>query len=239
MQCYDISDRIIAVSEYSAEDLASRGIEIDKISVVPNGVDTDTYHPGFSTIEFKWDTTLLYVGPLSERKGLRYLIKSMPDILSDHPDTGLVLVGSGDNERLSLLAESVGVRDHVQFEGFVADEDLPDYYRAADLFVFPSTLEGFGMVLVEAMASGLPVVSTTATAIPEVVGDAGVLVRPKCEDALSEAICNILSEGDLGLWATKSRNHVIDKFTWRKVGDRLCTVYNQVLSCSKQCSDKE
>lgn len=228
MHSYEIADRIIAVSEYSADDLVSRGLTRSKIEVVPNGVDTDTYHPGPSSIEFEeWNTVLLYVGPLMERKGLRYLIRAMPDILNDHPNTGLVLVGGGDNDSLEQLAERMGVRDNIRFEGFVPEDDLPDYYRAADVFVFPSLLEGFGMVLVEAMASGLPVVSTTATAIPEVVDDAGLLVPPRSESELASTISSLIKEG-VDPWNNDSLRRVQKNFTWAKTTKHLSSIYQRI-----------
>lgn len=231
MRCYMLSDMIIAVSEYSATDLSSRGVNRNKIEVVPNGVDISTYQPGPSSIDFeRWETILLYVGPLAERKGLKYLIGALPTILEKHPDTGLVLVGGGDNENLVQLAERIGVRDRVSFEGFVPENVLPDYYRAADVFVFPSLLEGFGMVLVEAMASGLPVVSTTATAIPEVVGDAGLLVPPRDEDAFASAVSSLIAADDYDQWCSRSRMRVQKKFTWTQTTHELCSLYEKTLS---------
>lgn len=231
MRCYDLSDRIVAVSNYSADDLASRGVDRKKIDVVPNGVDTDRFHPGASDVEYeKWETVLLYVGPLAERKGLQYLIRSMPEILETHPDTGLVLVGGGDSDFLEQLAEHIGIRDNVRFEGFIPDSDLPNYYRTADVFVFPSLLEGFGMVLVEAMASGLPVVSTTATAIPEVVDEAGLLVPPRDEAALASACSTLLETDNYDQWCIRSQMRVWNNFTWTKATECLFSVYDGLAS---------
>jgi len=230
MQCYDRADRIIAVSEFSAADLASRGVDRNKIETVPNGVDTDTYYPGSSSIEFKeWDQILLYVGPLMERKGLEYLIKAMPNVLSEHPNTGLIVVGSGEEKPLLKIANDQDVCDHIQFEGFVPEDKLPDYYRAADVFVFPSLLEGFGMVLVEAMASGLPVISTTASAIPEVVGDSGLLVPPRDEINLAATVCDLLDSGELDQWGTWAQTRVQNKFTWTQTTSDLYSVYTECI----------
>lgn len=230
MRCYTLADRIIAVSKYSANDLASRGVNSNKIEVIPNGVDVDIYHPGQSSIEFsEWETVLLYVGPLTERKGLKYLIQAMPELVEEHPGIGLVLVGSGNADQLIQLAESRGVRDRIRFEGFVPETELPDYYRAADVFVFPSLLEGFGIVLVEAMASGLPVVSTTATAIPEVVGDAGLLVPPRNEDKLVSAVSNLIRAADFDQWCDRSQRRVQRNFTWAQTTNSLCSIYEETL----------
>lgn len=227
MRCYRNADQIIAVSNYSADDLASRGIDRENIAVVQNGVDTSRFHPGRSSIEFDdWDTMLLYVGPLVDRKGVHHLIRAMPDILEDDPDTGLVIVGSGNREELEDLASEMGVQENVLFTGFVSEEELPEYYRAADVFVFPSWLEGFGMVLIEAMASGLPVVSTNATAIPEVVGEAGILVPPRDSSALVEAVAELLHRDARTQFNPRTR--VEDNFTWVAATERLQKVYSNL-----------
>lgn len=231
MRSYEIADRVAAVSEYSAHDLANRGFNGNKIEIIPNGVDTDTYHPGESDIEFEdWDSVILYVGPLMERKGLKYLIHAMRDVLKEFPDTGLVLVGSGDRIRLDLLAEDLGVRENIRFTGFVSDNDLPEYYRAADIFVLPSLLEGFGMVLLEAMASGCAIVSTTTSAIPEVVDDAGVLVPPRDAQSLAYELKSLISN-------PKRRQVIQDdclaraqgRFTWSASAEWLVDVYESAI----------
>jgi len=227
-RCYTLANKIVAVSEYSAEDLASRGVDRDKIEVVPNGVDTNKFSPGSSSLEYKeWDTAILYVGPLVERKGLKYLIKAMPDVLEHNPDTGLILVGGGDQDELENIALSLGIVDHIHFEGFVPEHDLPDYYRKADVFVFPSLLEGFGMVLVEAMASGLPIVSTTSSAIPEVVDDAGLLVEPRDSRALAQKVCLALENKNK--WEQRSVQRVKKEFSWEKTTKKLLDVYDGIL----------
>jgi glycosyltransferase involved in cell wall biosynthesis len=144
LRCYKIANRVVAISEFSASDLSSRGITREKIAVVHNGVNTNVYHPEGPEISIdEWDNILLYVGPLVERKGLSYLIKSLPIILEENPNTGLILGGKGEEKRLANLATELGVREHIRFEGFIPEDDLPKYYRGADIFLFPSLLEGF------------------------------------------------------------------------------------------------
>lgn len=229
LRCYAIADRVFAVSEYSADDLASRGINRGKIAVVPNGVDPDTYHPGQSPVQFEeWDSVLLFVGPLMERKGLKYLIQAMPDIIEQHPDTGLVLVGGGNEGELLDLAEHLGVRDHLRFEGFVPEDVLPKYYRATDIFVFPSLLEGFGMVLLEAMASGLPVVASDTTAIPEVVGSAGCLIAKKDSRSLAESVNTLLADtSKRKLLSEHAKQRALEDFTWNKSVEKATVKYSE------------
>lgn len=231
LYCYEVSDRIIAVSSYSAEDLSKRGPDKSKIRVVPNGVDKNVFKPGDSSVDLGlWDNTLLYVGPLSERKGLKYLIMSLPDIVAEHKNTGLIIVGGGEKETLIALAESLGVQDSIRFEGFVPDSKLPEYYRAADLFVFPSLLEGFGMVLLEAMASGLPVVASDTTAIPEVVGTAGCLVRVADPQSMSSNINSLLNNPTkMESLSNQAMCRVNENFTWSKSVEKLVSEYSELL----------
>lgn len=228
MRCYEIADRIIAVSEYSADDLSSRGADRAKISVVPNGVDTNRLHPGPSSISFEYDPALLYVGPLEERKGIKYLIKSMPQIVEEYPNAGLIIVGGGKKNDLENLTEQMDINHAVEFKGFIKEDVLADYYKSSDVFVFPSYLEGFGMVLIEAMACGLPVVSTTATAIPEVVGDAGILVPPKSVDPLSNAVLKVLEESSNSEVSETSLERVESNFSWTAACQKLLEAYSDV-----------
>lgn len=231
LRCYEIAEKIFAVSQYSANDLASRGPSESKISVVPNGVDTNKYSPDSPEVEAgDYENILLYVGPIMERKGLKYLIGSLPSILQTHPNTVLMVVGGGGREELLQQAEEIGVIDNVEFKGFVSDDLLPEYYSAADIFVFPSLLEGFGMVLLEAMASGLPVVASNTSAIPEVVGPGGRLVPKKDPNRLAEAVNDLLNDisrrKSLG---HNARKHVENEYTWEKTVNQAVLEYEGVI----------
>lgn len=232
---YKRSDAVISVSKYSARYLVKIGIPPNKIFVVPNGVDIKKFNPYIDATELKnrfgSNNILLYVGPIIQRKGLIYLIRSMPKILAEHRDTILVMVGKGEQETyLKRLANELGINRNVIFEGFVPENQLPMYYNACDLFVFPSLQEGFGMVLTEAMACGKPVVASNTTAIPEVVGEAGILVEPENPDALANAIIDLLNDEnkrkELG---EKALKRVHEKFTWDKVAREVEEVYESSL----------
>lgn len=230
---YQRSDAIISVSEYSAKSLIKNNVPKNKIHVVPNGVDISKFHPGIDTKELKEKfggmNVLLYVGPVTPRKGLQYLIKALPKVLTKHKNTLLVIVGNGDIDHLKKLAEENNVFDHVIFEGFVPEEKLPMYYNACDIFVFPSLQEGFGMVLVEAMACKKTVIASDTSAIPEVVGSAGVLVKPQDSNLLGDAIINLLSETDRKKNLEKNAlNRVIEHFTWKMVATKLLNIYSKI-----------
>ncbi|MCH7495664.1 MAG: glycosyltransferase, partial [Candidatus Marinimicrobia bacterium] len=136
---------------------------------------------------------LLFVGTLTGKKGVTYLIDAFSTVKNVIPSVRLVLIGSGEDEpMLRSQVSRLQLVDSVKFLGRVDDDELIRQYQAADVFVFPSLQEGFGIPLIEAMACGVTVVSTTATSIPDVVGDAGLLVEPACSGPLARAILRIL-----------------------------------------------
>ena len=184
------TDRVIAISDDAHEQLTTfYRLPTSVVEMIPHGVDTDWFyprderHPSVDPDK----TTLLYVGRLGARKGLDLAIRG----LAATGDTQIefLIAGTGRHERkLRALADDLGVDDRVHFLGYVPDEELPTLYSSADVFVLPSRYEGFGLVLLEAMACGTPVIGTKVGGIPTVVhdGEDGYLVEPDVR-ALSEA----------------------------------------------------
>jgi glycosyltransferase involved in cell wall biosynthesis len=181
------------VGDYPAEE--------DRLVVVPLGVDVKHYQRR-NTLALRGELgllgkrVLLYVGFSTPRKGLEYLGQALDEL---GPECRLLMVGKwerGYRERFdrSLSPRS---RERVVQVGYVPDEMMPFYYSLADVFVLPSLLEGFGLPLAEAMACGTPIVATTAGSIPEVVGDAGLLVPAMDAGALAGALRTLLADGEL------------------------------------------
>jgi phosphatidylinositol alpha-1,6-mannosyltransferase len=170
--------------------------------VILAGADLDRFNPRVdgSGVRRRFgadsDTPLLVaVQRLAPEKRVDIVVRAMPSILKRHPRAVLVVGGSGAAlEELESLAGRLGVAGSVHFAGYVPDLDLPDYYAAADVFVFHSTYETFGVVLAEAMAAGKPIVSVNSTAIPEVVcdGTTGILVPPLDPESLADKVCFLL-----------------------------------------------
>jgi glycosyltransferase involved in cell wall biosynthesis len=232
---YKRSEAVVSISDYSAQYLLKKGIAPGKIHVVPCGVDIDRFFPNKESNEvtrrFEGKNVLLFVGPLTKRKGLNYLIQSLPHVLEQHPNTILVIVGGGLAKPIQQLCIKLDVVDHVFFEGFVDEHKLPLYYNACDLFVFPSLLEGFGMVLTEAMACGKTVVASDTSSIPEVVGDAGLLVEPKNPQALANAIITLLDNTQLReTLEKKALKRIRDKFNWTAVATQMERIYKNLIT---------
>lgn len=233
------ADKIIAVSPYSEHYLKTRlGVEAEKIVMIPNGLDHSRFDSNGRPEVFrrKWsipDELILYVGHISARKGLPYLVEALPKVVADYPNAKLVLVGvdRGWLQPLKAIARRAGVEESIVFTGYLAEPELSAAYNAADLFVLPSMHEAFGLVLLEAMGSGLPVVATRAGGIPYVVEDGkeGLLVPPANSCELAEAMLRVLA--DRGLAAVLRSNGIRKAQSWpswNEVVNRTLAVYQSL-----------
>lgn len=231
------ADLIFCLSEFSKRDI-SRAYRVSdaKIAVTYAGVDSSFACSNHSASRDAEDPfVLLYCGRVNgprEQKGIDVLLHSLPMILRHH-DVLVNIVGTGGRlEYYRQLAAELSVRDNVNFVGFVEHQHMPSQYARADLFVLPSRRESFGLVLAEAMACGLPVVSTTTGAIPEVIDDGvtGLLVPPEDPHALADAINSLVSDPEqrraMGI---AGRQRVEKYFTWDKVAERVLEGYYSIL----------
>lgn len=225
---------IVTVSERSRQDIAKDfGIEPGEIHLVYNGIDTDVFAPrsGIVPKPFRLMATASADQPL---KGLRYLLEAFALILPQYPQLELLLVSKpkpeGDTER---LIDQLGIREHIIFVHGISTEDMVDYYAEASIAVVPSVYEGFGLPAGEAMACGVPVVSTDGGALPEVVGDASLVVPTRNSAALAGAITTLLDNPELREeFAEKGRLHILENFSWRVVARQMTGYYREVLSCA-------
>lgn len=213
---------ILTVSEFTRDDIVGRyGVNPSRITVTPNGLD-----PSFGPCGRRpaGDPYLLFVGALQPRKGLPTALAALAR-LADAPP--LVVVGPTRHrgEVRSLVAR-LGLEGRVRFRGHVSAEELAALYRGAAAFVFPSLFEGFGLPVLEAMASGAPVVTTTAGALPEVTAGAAVLVPPGDPEALAAGIERALAMPDALRSAGFERAR---SFGWAATAAATRRVYEEVL----------
>jgi phosphatidyl-myo-inositol dimannoside synthase len=196
---------ITSVSRYTRRRLLEWvGIDPVRVKVLPNTVDP-RYQPGpkpgyllerYATGGGKVLMTVSRLASSDRYKGHDRVIGALPRVLLDHPETIYIIVGDGDDRpRLETLAAEYGVAEKVRFAGQVAAEELPDYFRLADLMVMPSTGEGFGIVFLEAMATGIPVIggNQDGTLDPIADGVLGRAVNPDNQEEIASAICTALS----------------------------------------------
>lgn len=224
-------DHVVTVSECSREAIEKAfAIEKSRISVVHNGIDTHTFQPQPATPRPPQHlvATASADAPL---KGLDYLLHAVAQLRRNHPGLTLTVVGRprpGGHTEKTIRALELG--EAVTFRNGISTRELVALYARATIAVVPSLYEGFGLPAGEAMACGVPVVSTTGGALGEVVGDAGVLVPPADAPALARAIAGLLDDGQqrrrLGALA---RQRITREFSWDVAGEKMTAYYRQIL----------
>jgi glycosyltransferase involved in cell wall biosynthesis len=172
---------------------------------------------------------ILHVGNIASRKNLARLIGALSHLAASRPGLQLVLAGrlSYRHEEVLDRIASCGFKDRVALPGYVARDDLPHLYSAAEVFVFPSLCEGFGLPALEAMACGAPVVTSDSSSLPEVIGEAGLLVNPEKEVEIAGAIDKLLSEADLRSQLSEAGKKHAGEFTWERTARETLAVYRE------------
>jgi glycosyltransferase involved in cell wall biosynthesis len=212
---------VITVSAASARDIAQcMGVDDSRIRVVPLGVDQAMFTPRAETL----DTQPLRIVTTSSSdvplKGLRHLLAAFEALAPDWPELELVVVGKSREGPTRDLARKLEAQGRLRFVSGLATNELADLYASATLCVTPSLYEGFGLPAIEAMACGTPVVVTDGGALPEVVGDAGMIVRAGCGDALRMAIDGLLRDSEQrAVMAAAGLARVRERYCWGRVGE--------------------
>ncbi|MEO7077170.1 MAG: glycosyltransferase [Ktedonobacterales bacterium] len=236
-------DRIIVSTEHEAEQLRRLyGLPACHMQVIPCGVDLSAFTPGEAadrtlaraTLGLNMPPgerlpTLLFVGRLDPIKGIDLLLESLS--LMQTRAQLLVVGGNPDGdpevERLRALAEDLGIADRVRFPGAASQQELPTYYRAADALVVTSRYESFGLVAVEALACGTPVVASQVGGLPSVVhdGENGLLVPWRSPTTFAERLDELLADEALQARLRAQARPSVERFDWQRIGDRVRTVY--------------
>jgi glycosyltransferase involved in cell wall biosynthesis len=236
------ADRIIAVSENTRRDaLRLYPIDPEKIEVIPEGVEArfrpDVGGDVISHIRRRYalpERFLLSVGTIEPRKNLSTLVEAYAALRSRHPEVGLVIAGSRGwlYDRFFEQLRSLGLEDHVVFTGYVPEEDIPALLNAAEVFAFPSEFEGFGLPPLEAMACGIPVVCSNAASLPEVVGDAGLLLPPRDVRGWVTALDRLLDDGQLRADLSARGLARARLFSWDTAASRTLEIYRSVMTAT-------
>ena len=173
----------------------------------------------------------LYVGGINARKNIARLFQAYALVRRHHPDLTLVVAGKRQwqTAEIDAVFRQLGLEPYVQFTGYVADADLPALYSAAEVFVFPSLYEGFGLPPLEAMACGTPVVTSNVSSLPEVVGDAALTIDPYDVAGLAAAIERVLADAALRAELRAKGLARAQQFTWEHAARATLAVYEQVL----------
>lgn len=225
------SDQIITVSEAMKVELKERyGVGLN-VTVVPNGV-SNRFYGKFNCTEPTESKVVLYVGRLVREKGVMDLMHAFALIHREYPRSELEIIGSGPLETLlRQLSISLGISAATDFVGFISDEGvLSEHYSRADVVVIPSHYEPFGLVALEAMASGVPVVTSGVGGLAEVVTDkSGLTVTPCSPTEIANAVCAIFGNPSLSAELSKVARLRSQEYDWRMIAKRTRQMYNDYI----------
>ena len=221
---------IITVSGCAKDDICREfDLPADRFSIIPNGINTDLFYP-VSGIKREKNRLIVTNSADTPLKGLHYLLQAVYTIRQTR-DIRLVVVGKPKkNSIVSRMIRSLGIADSITFTGRISYEEFVRQYARATMAVVPSVYEGFGLPAGEAMACGVPVISTTGGALPEVVGDAGILVPPADPDALQHAILRFLDDPELAAGYGKAGYDRVQRhLTWEAAAQSTVAAYRKAI----------
>ncbi len=232
------SDLILTISESAKSDIIKHfNVDEKKIEIVTPGIDLEKYLHNYTDMELENvrkkyklpENYILYLGTIEPRKNIERTIKAFIKYKKEvKDDLKFVIVGGKGwkYDNIMKLIESMGT--DIILTGYIDEEDKIPIYKLAQIFAFPSLYEGFGMPVLEAMAAGVPVITSNVSSLPEVAGDAAILVNPLNEDEIFEAYKKILSDKKLQLEMIEKGLEQAKKFEWKESAKVLEQIYEKM-----------
>ncbi len=218
------ADIVVAVSEDLLKYYLKKGVEKSKLKLLYNGVDVKRYVPRKKSP----GTRLLFVGNLISRKGVIYLVRAFKEIKKQIPDAELQIVGKRNEKSEYVQQVKKESFDGVRFLDAQNEGELIRYFQEATVLVHPAVYEAFGMTLVESMACGTPVIATKVGGIPEVIGDSGILIKPKNPTDIADKVISLLeNRKKYESLKKRGRERAVKYFSWENVSDRLSSLYEK------------
>jgi glycosyltransferase involved in cell wall biosynthesis len=236
--------KIISVSRIVAREFKAIGVSEEKMAIIPNGIDLEEYKqlPVGDLFRKRLDIKenekiVLTIGRLERIKGFQYLIRALPSIIKEVGSTKLVMAGPDFNYgvKLKKIAEETNVQDNVIFYGPINGKEKFEAFSAANIVAVPSLYEGFGMLLLEAMAAGKPLVATNTGAAPEIIqnGKNGILADLGDTEDLAGKIVKLLSDDQLMYLIGQESRKTVEAFGWEKVSEQIHKLYIDCLGSAK------
>ncbi|NRY60528.1 glycosyltransferase family 4 protein [Clostridium beijerinckii] len=237
------ADKIITVSESSKKDIIRfLNIEESKIEVIYNGVEYNKFNKSYSEeeknrVRYRYglpQNYILYMGTLEPRKNIESIIEAFSLLKKENAPNSknIKLVIAGKKgwlfERILNLVDKLNLKDDVIFTDYIDENDKSIIYNMASLFVFPSLYEGFGIPVLEAMASSVPVITSNVSSLPEVAGDAAILVEAKDIKSIAKYMGKVLVDKELRNNLIKNGHEQAKKFTWESSAEKLITIYRDL-----------
>ena len=236
------ADRIVTISESTRQDLVQMlQIPVEKIVIAPPGVHVEAFQHPYTVeekeqIKVKYglpERFILYMGTLEPRKNLERLVQAFAQLQQERDLRSCKLVLAGKKgwqyEGIFQQIRQNGLEQKIVCTGYVDEADKAAIYQLADLFVFPSLYEGFGMPVLEAMAAGVPVITSNVSSLPEAAGDAAVLVSPEHVEQLAEDMRTLLTDQPLRQQCIMRGYQQCRRFTWEYSADILMQMYEQMM----------
>jgi glycosyltransferase involved in cell wall biosynthesis len=233
--------RIITVSEHAREDISQEFcIPQNRFDVVHNGIDTDMFHP-LGGIEREPCRLMVTNSSDIALKGLHFLLRAVAHLVPTHPKLKLIVVGMPKKKSpIHRLIRELGIGQHVHFTGRIPQDEYLKQFARAWAVVVPSLYEGFGFPAGEAMACAAPVISTTGGALPEVVGQAGLLVPPGDHLALAKAIAGVCDEPKRAAALSQAGyKRVMTHFTWEAAARKTVAAYLRTIDDYRRLSQPQ
>jgi glycosyltransferase involved in cell wall biosynthesis len=227
----NFADRIVVNSEYMRNNVVFwYRVNRDKVSVIPNGVDVQMFADNNERIMLEGDPSVLFVGHLSRLKGVDILIQAITKLRSELPNIRLHIVGGGSASHFEAQAKKEGVEKYVIFHGLAAHSILPAYYKSADICIFPSRHEGFGIVILEAMASGIPVIASDIPSFRETISNGidGILFKSGDVDALTNEVVNLYQNPNLRKELSRNAIKKAKSYSWENIADKYIALYKSL-----------
>ena len=223
-------DPIIVVSENTRKDLVRDfKVDIKKTRKVLHGIDHLTFRP-INGIKRKPNQLITTASADVPLKGLIYLIRAYDRLLKDFPELELIVIGKLRDGPTSKELNKRGIKNKVKFVSDLTSNQIAELYAESTIAVSPSVYEGFGFPAGEAMSCGIPLVSTNGGSLPEVVGDAGIIVNHSDPASLHQGIKQLLDNDEKRLvYGKMGRKRVLDKFTWKRAAQELVNVYKEAI----------
>lgn len=221
---------VICVSCSLAQKLREWGVPEQHLEVIPNGVDTRKFIPSNN----KKNPIILYVGTLTENKGVHYLINAFKMIAANIPEYRLQIIGEGEYlPSLIQLCKGTSIENRIEFTGAQSPNRVAEHMRNASILVLPSLSEGLGVVLIEALASGVPVVGTNVGGIPDIItSEVGKLVPAGDAKALAKSLLELISELPQVNYSANARKRAEALFSWDIITPKILNFYERVINQS-------
>ena len=222
---------IICVSQPSKEDVISEfKVDEKKITVIPNGIDIGIFKPSSikKSFSFRIVTTASADIPL---KGLRHLILALPRVIRQFPLTSLTVIGkSPEKSNLNKLIDDLDLEDKITFRSGISEKEIVKTYHDSDIAVIPSLYEGFGFGAGEAMACGVPLISTDSGGLKQVIGDAALKIKPGSVSEIEEGILKLFTEEKIRQeLAEKGRERMEEFFDWKIAASAYIEVFKKII----------